>query len=340
MSSALEWRSAGNGVSRRRGRRNRRAPLLLLLAAWMVAGALVTRSCVAKEPGRPPGVVTASGGSSITSTSAASRPEHPIAHTDTALLALIQRLVDEENGETAVSIRHLRTGATAGYHEQEVYPAASLAKIPILVEVYRQLDAGMLQPSEVVTISPDLITDGAGVLQARAREQLPISELLRLTVAVSDNVAARALLQRVGGVEAVNRTMASLGLRHTRLYTDDRPNTLTAAEMASLMAWVAARGGAPGMSVAPASPLPNSLASLLTLPQGQAWIKGRLPPAVPVAHKSGQLPSLRHEAAIVYGPPGPFVVVGLTQKLADQNDAEAFLARLAAEAYAYFGRQE
>ncbi|HEV2124403.1 MAG TPA: serine hydrolase, partial [Chloroflexota bacterium] len=78
--------------------------------------------------------------------------------------------------------------------------------------------------------------------------------------------------------------------------------------------------------------------ALLNLPQAQAWIRERLPQAVPVAHKSGQLPSLRHEAAVVYAPRGPFVLVGLTKDLADQEDAEAFLARLGAEVGAFFDR--
>jgi beta-lactamase class A len=57
-----------------------------------------------------------------------------------------------------------------------------------------------------------------------------------------------------------------------------------------------------------------------------------------VAHKSGQLPSLRHDAGIVYGPRGPYLLVVLTDDLADQDDAEAFLARLSRDVYGYFSR--
>ena len=251
---------------------------------------------------------------------------------DAALQSLIERLIDEANGDTAVVVRHLVTGASAGYHERDVFPSASLAKVPILLETYRRLNAGALRPSDLVTITPESIIDGAGVLQGRAGERLPVAELLRLAVRYSDNVAARLLLQRVGGEKAVNETLAGLGLSQTRLYADERPNITTAGEMAALLASIAGRVG-PG-----ATPPANTLASLLALPQAQAWLALGLPKGTPIAHKSGQLPNLRHDAGVVYAPRGPYVLVGLTDNLADQDDAEAFLSRLSREVYVYFSR--
>ena len=263
---------------------------------------------------------------------------------DPELQRLVEQLVDGENGDTAVVVRNLVSGAAAAYHAGDVYPAASLAKVPILAEVYRRLAAGTLRESDLVTITPDAITDGAGVLQARAGEQISVGELLTLSVTVSDNVAARLLLRQVGGVEAVNKTMDELGLRHTRLYADDRPNVTDADDMARLLAWAAAQGagaaaspsggtGGTGMTYAPQ---PRTLAWLLTQPQAQAWVADGLPAGTLVAHKSGQLPSVRHEAAVIYTARGPVAVVGLTDRLRDQDEAETFLSRLARESYRYF----
>jgi beta-lactamase class A len=259
------------------------------------------------------------------------------------LQTLVERLVDDENGSTAVVVRHLRTGASAAYHEHDIFRAASLAKLPILMEVYRRLTAGTLRLDDLLPITPESITDGAGVLQARAGEQIPISELLRLAVTVSDNVAARLLLRHVGGEEAVNRTMAELRLPRTRLYVDDRPNTTAAADMATLLAWSAVSGTAFGggrerAGTVMATPAANTLAALLALPQAQAWLAGGVPRGVPVAHKSGQFPSLRHDAALVFASRGPYIVVGLTDELASQDDAEAFLVQLSRQVYTYFSR--
>jgi beta-lactamase class A len=242
---------------------------------------------------------------------------------------------DEENGETAIAVRNLRSGATAAVNDRQVFPAASLAKVPILYEVYRQLEAGKLRRDTPVTITGDAIADGSGVLQAREGDRLTVDELLDLAVEVSDNTAARVLMREVGGVDAINRAMADLGLSHTRLYSDSRPNTTTAGEMALLLAAVAARAGSPQ---AAATPTTNSLAALLVLPQAQAWLTLGVPRGVTVAHKSGQLPNLRHDAAVVYAARGPYIVVGLTDHLADQGDGEAFLAHLSRAVYEYFAK--
>ncbi|HEX2517118.1 MAG TPA: serine hydrolase, partial [Chloroflexota bacterium] len=84
------------------------------------------------------------------------------------------------------------------------------------------------------------------------------------------------------------------------------------------------------------APAPQSLAALLALSQDQDWLTERLPQGVAVAHKSGQLPGLRHDAGIVYGPGGPFVVVVLTDDLANQGEAERAIAALARRLHDHF----
>jgi beta-lactamase class A len=315
-------------------------------------GAAVVGPAGAPASADAPAVAPLPAGSLLETTT----PALPTPHPDPALQSLVARAVDPENGTAAVVVRQLTTGASATYQDRDVFPSASLAKVPILVEAYRQLAAGTLRRDESILITADNISDGSGVLQARAGDRLTVAELLRLAVSVSDNTAARLLLRRVGGEAAVNRTMGALGLAQTRLYADDRPNTTTAGEMASLMTWIVTRApprDAPppplpglrsqipgfGAPAAPTgAPAPESLASLLALSQAQAWLTDELPKGVSVAHKSGQLPGVRHDAGVVYGPGGPYVVVVLTGDLADQGDAETFIAGLAKGVYDYFGK--
>ncbi len=371
------WGVARSGrPARRPARRPSALPLLLSLALllslfgcrWWVARPQAGVGAGAPAP--PPAVPPAPAGAPAlegASLLLAAPPAVPPAHPDPALQAVVERAAGTGNGRAAIVVRHLVSGASASANESEVYRSASLAKVPVLVEAYRQLAAGTLRADEALPITEDSITDGAGVLQARAGERIPVSELLRLSVSVSDNTAARLLLQRVGGVEAVNRTLGALGLTHTRLYADDRPNTTTAAEMGALLSWIAtrtppgqpARGPAPGPSPPgqpasgpatpgtppgasagptrlPPAPAAQSLAALLALSQDQDWLTERLPQGVAVAHKSGQLPGLRHDAGIVYGPGGPFVVVVLTDDLANQGEAERAIAALTRRLHDHF----
>ena len=349
---------AAGPVRRRRARRRRasRRPLLLLVALlclvllgwrWWAGRAAppapaTPPQIAAGAPAAPPvanapAVATLPGGGLLENALPALPGERP----DPALQAIVDAAIDHDNGTAGVLVRQLSTGATAAYHDKDTFRSASVAKVPILVETYRQLAAGTLRADEQLQITEDSITDGSGVLQARAGDRLSVAELLRLSVSVSDNTAARMLLQRAGGEAAVNRTMAALGLSQTRLYADDRPNTTSAAEMATLLSWIATRSSpfAGRPAAAGAGPGPDTLASLLALSQAQAWLTDGLPRGVPVAHKSGQLPGVRNEAGVIYGPGGPYVVVVLTDDLADQGDAEAFIADLGRAVYDHFSRR-
>jgi beta-lactamase class A len=368
-SPALERRTATAGAtsrppatnpSRRRRARRRpassRRPLLLLVALlffvvlgwrWWAGRAgppapAAPPQIAAGAPAAPPvanapAVATLPGGGLLENALPALPGERP----DPALQAIVDAAIDRDNGTAGVLVRQLSTGATAAYHDKDTFRSASVAKVPILVETYRQLAAGTLRADEQLQITEENITDGSGVLQARAGDRLSVAELLRLSVSVSDNTAARMLLQRAGGEAAVNRTMAALGLSQTRLYADDRPNTTSAAEMATLLSWIATRSSPfdTRPAVAGGGPGPDTLASLLALSQAQAWLTDDLPRGVPVAHKSGQLPGVRNEAGVIYGPGGPYVVVVLTDELADQGDAEAFIADLGRAVYDYFSRR-
>jgi beta-lactamase class A len=351
--------AAAGPFRRRRGRRRSaaaRRPLLLfgvlVVAAvlgwrWWTGRAVppapaIPHQIAAGAPAAPPApnapaVATLPGGSLLEN----SLPALPGDRPDPALQAIVDGAIDQQNGTAGVLVRQLSTGASAAYHDRDVFRSASVAKVPILVETYRQLAAGTLRADEQLLITEESITDGSGVLQARAGDRLTVAELLRLSVSVSDNTAARMLLQRAGGEVAVNRTMAALGLSQTRLYADDRPNTTSAADMAALMSWIATRSS-PFDSRPPAvggGPGPDTLASLLALSQAQAWLADGLPRGVPVAHKSGQLPGLRNEAGVIYGPGGPYVVVVLTDDLADQGEAETLIADLGRAVYDHFSRR-
>jgi beta-lactamase class A len=331
---------------RRRASRGRRAfPRPLLLAGLVLALLLAWRWWpAAGAPAPRPTPVTASPATGTLPSAALLSdviPALPPARPDGGLQAIVEQAIDRGNGSTGVVVRHLSSGASAAHRAQEVFPAASLAKVPILVEVYRQLAAGTLRADEAVEITAESITAGAGVLQAQVGERRSLAELIQLSVTVSDNVAARLLLQRVGGVAAVNRTMAALGLSQTRLYDDERPNTTTAEEMATLFAWIATRaplGDGRQATMLRGVTTPTGLAALFALSQAQAWLTEGVPPGVTVAHKSGQLPGVRHNAGIVYTPKGPYVIVVLTGDLADQGEAEAFIARLARLTYGHLTR--
>lgn len=101
----------------------------------------------------------------------------------------------------------------------EAFPAASLAKVPILVELARQL----AQPGSTHTWETRLeVPDAArvasdGVLADLSSGLRPtIQDVAHLMITISDNTASNMLLDPLS-MDVINATMRDLGLQGTRL---------------------------------------------------------------------------------------------------------------------------
>lgn len=247
---------------------------------------------------------------------------------DSALAAAVRQAIPDDIGRVAVSVRQLRSGASADVDAALVMPPASLYKLGVLVVAFREIEAGRLSLNEWLPITEDDWLPGAGVLQARIGEMVTVTEALRLMTGISDNTAASVLMRRVG-VDAMNEAYAQEGLANTRFYPDWRPDTTTAAETARLLADLAT-----GQLAGPAAT--QQMLDLLAQEQPSAWIEAALPAEDVVAHKSGQLVGVRNDAAIVFGRGGPYVLTILTDDLDDDAEGEAVIGAVAAAVDGYF----
>jgi beta-lactamase class A len=254
-------------------------------------------------------------------------------HADASLQSKLAGLADSlSEGTIAAEAVDLQTGATAGLDASRVYPAASLFKLPLLLEVLAEEDAGQLDPARQVQIRPDDWTDGSGVLQARIGDYLSIAELTQLMIQQSDNIAALVLLDVVG-VPSTNAMAQQLGLTATHV-VDHRAgepgdHTTSAEDMAHLFGELAT-GDAVNQRVS------EQALSLLDLKQSVTWLGDDLPFWVKVAHKWGDLPDARHDAGIVFTPRGSFVLAVLTED-ASADEAAAAIAHAARVTYDYLG---
>lgn len=128
-------------------------------------------------------------------------------HLERALHAIIAQGV-----EVALSACNVATGEELGRNPDRVMPTASVFKLPLLVEVFRQAETGMLDLDERVTLRADDVVMGSGILRDfQPGLQPTLRDLATTMIVVSDNGATNILLDRVGGPAAVNATMRDLG---------------------------------------------------------------------------------------------------------------------------------
>jgi beta-lactamase class A len=235
-------------------------------------------------------------------------------------------------GNVATVLVDVQTGASASIAAEQALPAASLFKLPVLIEVLAEEDRGQLDADRKLEIRPEDWTDGSGVLQARVGDRLSVRELTRLMIQQSDNIAALVLLDAVG-VASTNATAEGLGLHATRLVDhrggDPGQHTTSAADMAQLLV-----GLASGQVINPR--VSEAALALLELKQTVSWLGDGLPFWVKVAHKWGDLPEARTDAGVVFTPRGSYVVAVLTEGVPPEESA-SLIARTSRVGYDYLG---
>ena len=214
-------------------------------------------------------------------------------------------------------------------------PAASLIKLPIMLEVLSQCDVGECQLDAPVTMSTEDQVTGSGVMQYLTHGlQLSIQDLVTLMIIVSDNTATNMLIEHVG-IRAVNRRIQAIGLRDTQLVgklqlSEDKQNrsqrkgafntTCASAMLAFLVKLQQGQLMSPEMTTLALSILKNQQyteALARYLPTDAALY----PDAVTVASKSGCLRGVWHDAGIISQQDGTplYALVMMTEGSQDRS---------------------
>ena len=290
------------------------------------------------------------------------------------LAADVDALVESVSAHVAVEIV-LADGTTLYQREPEsLFDAASLYKLGIMVEVFRERDAGLLSFDDPITLYPGFFVEDDSVYDAGmdVYSSPSVGELLTNMITLSSNVAAQALLNLVGA-DQVNATMAGLGLTNTRILWSPVADAgsgspissepLKADHSVDLVA-ILARSFVPGSKVSPVSSAVDAYdvttaadmahffeellagtvvsqrtsAEMLTLLSKQQ-ISDRIPADLPsgtrVAHKTGDLDGLLHDAGVIYAPKGPVIVVVMCDEITDYDATIGLIRQIALLAYEF-----
>ncbi len=140
-------------------------------------------------------------------------------------MTLLERIREAEEGfegVLGVAVKHLGTGEEASLRGDELFPTASVFKVPVIVELFRQVEEGRLSLEERIALRDGDKVPGSGVLKELTEGlEVSVRDLTSLMMIVSDNTATDLIVERVG-IENVNRTLRELGLVKTTVVADCR----------------------------------------------------------------------------------------------------------------------
>ena len=220
-------------------------------------------------------------------------------------------------------------------NELKKIPAASVIKVPIMVEVMEQVAAAKINLMTLHTLKATDKTADAGALNAQATgSKISILDLVRMMISVSDNTATNILIDKVGA-KAVNAKMKRLGLGGLQLNrkmldtaaaAKGFENYVTPVEINLLFRQIYHKKVATPAQC-------ELMMSILKSCEDSTTFRKLLPKSLVMAHKTGELAYVRSDAGIVFANI-PFVmsvfVEGTTTK-----EAEEIIGQIAELAYRY-----
>ncbi len=119
---------------------------------------------------------------------------------------------------TGLYVKHLGTGEEAAVRGDESFSSASVIKLAIMIRAFQLVDARTLDLNERVTIGRADLRDGSGVLQFHDLGLTPTyRDLITEMVITSDNTATDLMVQKIGGVAALNTWLQSSGFTQTQM---------------------------------------------------------------------------------------------------------------------------
>lgn len=266
-------------------------------------------------------------------------------------------------------VRDLVTGEELGIDADQEFPIASLVKVPLAIAVLCRIHAGRIDGAATVDIVPDpSIPPGrVGLSRFRHPARVAVDDLLYLSVAITDNVAADALFDLVPPTE-VERTLRDVGIGGIVVRNRIRelvetpaerfgPADVCLAHALAIGSKTAAGGHAvPQLDVSRASAgsaralvdllaalwtpsaVPGPVAERVRSLMGENVVRHRLAPdfssdASTWSSKTGTLLNLRHEIGVIeHADGGVLAVAALTESsvpAGTQPAAEAVMARVA-----------
>ena len=219
-------------------------------------------------------------------------------------------------GETSLYYENLYSGEVLEYNADLPLIAASIIKIPIMVEAFRRFEAGEDDPAAIHVLKNSEKMPSCGILN-RMHEgvEVTIRDLVEMMIVLSDNTATNILIERYG-TDSVNRTMQAVGasdcilrrkLFDAKASAAGIQNTVTARSVATLLKKLY-RAELLGKK-------PDTEMMEILLNQR---LNGKFPfelhsRNIQIAHKTGEDDGITHDAAVIFAKQ-PFVLCMFSNK--------------------------
>ncbi len=235
----------------------------------------------------------------------------------------------------AVYVWDYETQNYADINASKSYAAASIIKIPVLIDLFKSIEAGQVTLEEKLPLTEYYRTEGSGGLQFRAENSMyTIDELARQMITDSDNSATNMIMSKVGSMTDVNQAIRNWGLKNTELqaWLPDLggTNRTTAREMAQMLYNIDNND----KFLTNASR--NKIFDYMSHVKNNRLIAAGLGQGAQFYHKTGDIGKMLGDAGIVVTPTGKkYIVVILANRPHNSYSGKEYIVRASEIIYNY-----
>jgi len=217
--------------------------------------------------------------------------------------------------------------------------SASTIKLPVLVAFFQDIDRGKISLEEQLTMTKDMISGGSGNMQyEKPGSKFTALEIADKMMTISDNTATNMLVERMGGMKAVNKRFLDMGLTATRLHNPlpdlEGTNTTSAEDLGNLLVKI---DGGELISLRSRDRLLGIMRNIVRntlLPEG-------LETGAIIAHKTGDIKSVLGDVGMIDMPSGKRYIASVLVKRPDNDpQAKEFIQEMSQVAYQHFKYQK
>ena len=258
----------------------------------------------------------------------------------------IQERIEKSGADVGVAFRTLDGKTEWYFRADEAFHAASTMKIPVLIELFHQVREGKLRLDDPLPIKNefhslvdgsvytlDAADDSEAELYKAVGQTRTVRQLCELMITVSSNFATNLLIEKLC-VDNIRATIHSLhadgmnvlrGVEDIKAYEKGLNNTTTARGLEQLLDAIA-HGEAVDQDSS------RQMIEILERQKFNEGIPAGVPPGIRVAHKTGEITKIHHDAAIVFAP-RPFVLIILVRGIGDIKVSSALMADITRQLY-------
>lgn len=261
-----------------------------------------------------------------------------------ALSDRIDALVGEVDS-AIVSVSIIDSAHNLTWHRdgERLYHAASTMKIPVLIELFRQAGTGRFSLEDEILLKNEfrsivdgslysIVDDSDDAIYEQLGQPMTLRQLAYNMTTVSSNLATNLLIDFLDAdsVQATSERLGTQrmqtirGVEDLKAFERGLSNRATSADLALLMEHI--RSG-----TAVSNEDDSAMRDILMDQVFNSMIPNGLPDGTQVAHKTGSITEIHHDAAIVYPQDGaPYVLVIMTQGIADRGESSSLGSRITA----------